>query len=148
MGMSAARIQPAVAGDVDAIRQLLAQADLPEAGLLDQFPAAYAVARRGPEIVGVAGLETYERAGLLRSVAVMPTLRGCGIGRALVAERMLAARASGLEVIYLLTTSASDYFRAVGFGPVSRKEVPADLAASPQLAGGCCTSADCLALRL
>jgi len=146
--MSDARIGPAAAGDIDVVRQLLVQAGLPEAGLLDQFPAAYVVARRGPEIVGVAGLEAYGRTGLLRSVAVVPALRGCGIGQTLVADRIAVARANGLEVIYLLTTTAADYFRAVGFVPASREEAPAELAACPELAGACPASATCLALHL
>jgi hypothetical protein len=71
-------IEPAVARDFDAVRQLLVHADLPEAGLLDQFPAAYVVAHGGAEIVGVAGLETYGPAALLRSVAVLPVTAGHG----------------------------------------------------------------------
>ena len=134
--------------DIHVIRKLLAEADLPEAGLLDQFPAAYVVARRGPEIVGVAGLEIYGRAGLLRSVAVAPDLRGGGLGRRLVAERIVVARAKALDVIYLLTTTAAEYFRAAGFRPASRDEAPAALAASPEFAGVCPASASCLALRL
>ncbi|MDC0681033.1 hypothetical protein [Sorangium atrum] len=74
--MSHAQIAPAAAGDLDVVRELLAQSELPTTGLLDQFPAAYVVMRRGLELVGVAGLEMYGRAGLLRSVAVVRTLHG------------------------------------------------------------------------
>jgi N-acetylglutamate synthase-like GNAT family acetyltransferase len=146
--MSGAGIGPAAAGDLDALRRLLALAELPEAGFRGQFPAAYAVARRGPEIVGVAGLERYGRVGLLRSVTVVPSLRGQGVGRALVADRILIARSGALRAIYLLTTTAADYFRAAGFGPAPRDEVPAELAASPEFAGACPASATCLVLRL
>lgn len=146
--MSGVRIDSAAARDIDVIRHLLVQAALPEAGLFDQFPAAYAVARCGPEIVGVAGLETYGRVGLLRSVTVVPGVRGCGVGRTLVAERIIAARASALDAIYLLTTTAADYFQAVGFVPASREKAPSELAASPEFAGACPASAACLVLRL
>jgi N-acetylglutamate synthase-like GNAT family acetyltransferase len=146
--MSGAGIVSAAAGDLDALRRLLALAELPEAGFLDHFPAAYAVARRGPEIVGVAGLETHGRVGLLRSVAVAPGLRGHGIGRALVADRIRAARSGALEAIYLLTTTAAGYFQAAGFVPAPREDAPAELATSPEFAGACPASAACLVLRL
>ncbi|WP_437872231.1 arsenic resistance N-acetyltransferase ArsN2 [Sorangium sp. So ce363] len=146
--MSNAKIDPAAAGDLDVVRELLAQSELPTTGLLDQFPAAYVVMRRGLELVGVAGLETYGRAGLLRSVAVVRTLHGRGIGQALIANRIDAARAKELEAVYLLTTTAADYFRGLGFTSASRETVPADLAASPEFAGACPASATCLMLCL
>ncbi|WP_437744262.1 arsenic resistance N-acetyltransferase ArsN2 [Sorangium sp. So ce1504] len=146
--MSDAKIEPAASGDLDVVRGLLVRAELPTAGLLDQFPAAYVVIRRSLGLVGVAGLETYGRVGLLRSVAVARTLHGQGFGRALVANRIDAARVESLEAVYLLTTTAADYFRALGFASTPREVVPADLAASPEFAGACPASAACLVLRL
>ncbi|MFT3766407.1 MAG: arsenic resistance N-acetyltransferase ArsN2 [Minicystis sp.] len=139
-------IAPAMPRDADAVRRLLVEAELPAEGLLDQFPAAYVVARSGGVIVGVAGLETYGTTGLLRSVAVAPPHRRGGTGRALVTDRLAAARANGLEAVYLLTTSAADYFRRLGFSPAAREQVPVDLAASPEFAGVCPASATCLVL--
>jgi N-acetylglutamate synthase-like GNAT family acetyltransferase len=148
VALSDAKIEPAASGDLDVVRELLVRAELPTAGLLDQFPAAYVVLRRSLELVGVAGLETYGRVGLLRSVAVVRTLHGQGFGRALVANRLDAARVESLEAVYLLTTTAEDYFRALGFASTPREAVPADLAASPEFAGACPASAACLLLRL
>jgi len=139
---------PAAPRDADAVCLLLAEAGLPTAGVLDQFPSAYVLAWRGGELVGVAGLEVYGISGLLRSVAVAPTLRGCGTGRALVADRLTAARARELDAVYLLTTTAADYFEKLGFAPAPREGVPADLAASPELSSACPSSATCMVLRL
>jgi amino-acid N-acetyltransferase len=141
-------IGPAGTEDVDAVRRLLAEAHLPPAGFLDQFPGAYAVARCGGELAGVAGLEVYGTAGLLRSVAVLSSLRGRGTGRLLVADRLTAARAGGLDAVFLLTTSAADYFESLGFSRGPREEAPAALAASPEFAGACPASATCMVLRL
>jgi amino-acid N-acetyltransferase len=138
---------PAGPDDAESVRRLLVQAELPTAGLLDQFPAGYALARRGVEVVGVAGLETYGAVGLLRSVAVAPALRSCGVGRALVEDRLAAARARGLVAIYILTMSAADYFKSFGFSPAAREDAPADLAASPEFARACPASATCMRLR-
>jgi N-acetylglutamate synthase-like GNAT family acetyltransferase len=130
------------------VRELLADAALPEAGMFDRFPAGYVVARRGAEVAGVAGLETYGSAGLLRSVAVAPSLRGRGVGRALVLDRIEAARAAALDAVYLLTTDAAGWFAGIGFAPVARDAAPAGVAASPQMAGACCQAAAFLALRV
>jgi protein-tyrosine-phosphatase/N-acetylglutamate synthase-like GNAT family acetyltransferase len=144
---SAVAMVPATLHDLDAVRRLLVDAELPTAGLLDQFPSAYVLAWHGGEVVGVAGLETYGTAGLLRSVVVVPALRRGGTGRALVANRLAAARARGLGAVYLLTTSAAELFRRLGFSTVLREQVPVDLAASPELSGACPASATCLVFQ-
>jgi amino-acid N-acetyltransferase len=145
--MSDTTIEAATVEDADIVQRLLVRAELPTTGLLDQFPAAYVVARGGGTIVGAAGLETYGRTCLLRSVVVAPEHRGTGLGRALVADRIGAARAQALESVYLLTTTAADYFRSLGFVPAERGTVPAELAASPEFASVCPASASCLVLR-
>jgi arsenate reductase len=141
-------IGPASNDDAESVRRLLVQAELPTAGLLDHFPAGYSLARRDGQVVGVAGLEAYAAVGLLRSVAVAPALRASGVGRALVEARLAAARAMGLVAVYILTTSAADYFRKFGFSSAPRDEAPAGLAASPEFSGACPASATCMRLRL
>jgi amino-acid N-acetyltransferase len=140
-------IEPATLRDMDAVRRLLVEAELPTAGLPDQFPSAYAVARHRGEVVGVAGLETYGNTGLLRSVAVAPALRRGGTGRALVADRLATARALELDAVYLLTTTAVDFFQRLGFSPTLRAEVPVALAASPELSEACPAAATCLVIQ-
>jgi amino-acid N-acetyltransferase len=143
---SAMHIEAASAGTYDEIEQLLSVLSLPTAGLRDQFPRAYAVAITRGSVVGCAGLEIYEDAGLLRSVAVVGAHQGTGIGRALVAERLAAAKRQGLEAVYLLTTTAAEFFVRLGFVPANRAEVPPALASSPEFASACPASAACLRL--
>lgn len=76
---------------------MLAAAELPVGGIADHFPGGYVVAERGGELVGAAGLAVHGAAGVLRSVVVAPALRGSGLGVALSVDRILAARAQGLE---------------------------------------------------
>jgi arsenate reductase len=147
-GNAGLTIRPARPEDVDAVLGLLAEARLPAAGFVDRFPGDYAVARCGGEFAGVAGLEVYGTSGLLRSVAVAPSMRDCGTGRLLVADRLTVARARGLDAVYLLTTSAADYFERLGFSRAPREKAPADLAASPEFADACPASATCMVLRL
>lgn len=144
---AAAGVARARGEDRAEVEALLRDVALPLEGLGDQYPGAYAIVREAGALVGVAGLEIYDRAGLLRSVAVAPSRQGTGLGQALVAERLQAARAQGLEAVYLLTTTAPAFFQRLGFVPARRDEVPAALAASPEFAGVCPSSATCLVWR-
>lgn len=99
-------------------------------------------------IVGLAGFDRAANDALLRSLAVAPDWRGRALGAALVARREAAARLAGVSAFYLLTTSAADYFRRLGYRDVSRAEVPAAVAAHAQFRSLCPASATCLAKRL
>jgi amino-acid N-acetyltransferase len=142
------RLRPAEDRDFADVGALLAVLGLPTAGLQEQFPRAYAIATREDVIVGCAGLEAYDRTGLLRSVAVSPGDRNQGIGRALVRDRIVAARAVNLDAVFLLTTTAADYFSRLGFAETDRKTVPPVLSSSTEFASACPASATCLVLRL
>jgi protein-tyrosine-phosphatase/N-acetylglutamate synthase-like GNAT family acetyltransferase len=134
--------------ELAAIDALVRTSELPAEVVRDRFPDAYIVARRGGQVVGVAALETHDRAGLLRSVAVAPAERGRGTGIALVADRLAMAWANGIERVYLLTTTAAPLFRRFGFADVERASAPAALARSPEFAALCPSSATCLRLDL
>ena len=131
-----------------AVRALLAAAALPDGGVTENFPGGYVVADSGGELVGAAGLEVYGSAGVLRSVVVAPTQRGSGLGLALSADRIVAARAQCLDAVYLLTTTAADFYLRLGFRPCPRSEVPAAVASSVEFASICPSTAACLSLSL
>ncbi|HSE27848.1 MAG TPA: arsenic resistance N-acetyltransferase ArsN2 [Gemmatimonadales bacterium] len=141
-------MRPAAGADLPWARDLLAAAGLPPGGLEDQFPAAYVVLEGEGGPLGLAGLERYGAAGLLRSVAVAAGCRGTGAGAALVADRLARARADGLSAVYLLTTTAADWFPRFGFRGITRAELPAELGAAPEVAGGCPASAAVMRLAL
>jgi amino-acid N-acetyltransferase len=151
--MLAILLRPATAADLPAVHNLLERVGLPVEGLEDQFGEAYALAyvgepAGGDGLVGVAGVETYGRFGLLRSVAVVPSWRGRGVGDTLARNRIDWARARRLDALYLLTTTAAGYFPKLGFTSVPRSEVPAELCASTEFAAACPASAAVLLLPL
>ena len=146
--MSEIEIRAARAEDRDAVAALLERTALPPDGLDEQFGDPYAVAVADGEIVAAAGVEVYGRAGLLRSVAVDPGWQGHGLGQRLTGERLRWAAARGLDTVYLLTNTAAGYFPRLGFAPVAREEVPAEVRASLQFASVCPSTAAVLALRL
>lgn len=137
--------EPARAEDREAIVALLIAANLPVAGLDDAFPEGYVVVRSEGRIDGVAGLERHGAFGLLRSVAVHPGKRGAGLGQVLVADRLVAA--TDLDAVYLLTTTAADYFRRMGFVEQLRASAPEAIRRAPELTSICPSSATLLVTR-
>jgi amino-acid N-acetyltransferase len=145
--MTSYHIRPARSEDRDAVQALLRSAALPPDGLDEQFGDAYAVAEAGGRIVGVAGVEVYGDAGLLRSVAVDAGWRGRGVGEALTRERLAWAAARGLDEVYLMTNTAAGYFPRLGFAPVPRDQVPEAVRGSLQFASVCPSTAAVMSIR-
>jgi N-acetylglutamate synthase-like GNAT family acetyltransferase len=92
-------------------------------------------------LVGFAGYEEHDGSALLRSVVVVPSARGTGSGRAIVEALLRAMRDIGIERTYLLTTTAEDFFRHLGFAEIARQEAPAVILATPQAMTICRTAA-------
>lgn len=97
--------------------------------------------REDGALLGVIALERHADHGLLRSLAVAPTARGRGLAHALVAHALHEARALGLRDVAGLTTTIPDLLPRWGFREVARADLPAALAASPELRGACPASA-------
>jgi amino-acid N-acetyltransferase len=79
----------------------------------------------------------YEGGALLRSVAVDPAERGSGLGRLLNERAIGEADARELAAVYLLTTTAEEYFTRFGFAVVAREQVPDSLRASVEFQSAC-----------
>ena len=140
-------LRPADLADLAACRGLVDACGLPLAGLEHGFPGGYVVAA-DKVLVGCAGVERYDVAGLLRSVAVAPAGRGRGLGEQLTRNRIAHARAMRLESLWLLTTTAAAYFSRLGFAPIDRTAAPMALRRSAEFAEVCPASATCMRLRL
>lgn len=126
--------------DFEAVEALLRTLKLPTDGVADWVDQFW-VGEHAGAVVGVAGMERYGEAGLLRSVAVAPGWQGSGIGRALVDRVLEDGRAAGVQDIYLLTTTAEHYFPRLGFACVDRESVPSAVRASAEFTGACPASA-------
>lgn len=142
------QVRAATLADEAAVRDLLAQANLPLDGLGDFFADGYAVAEAAGAIVGAEGVEVYASDGFLRSAVVAPAWRGRGVGDALTRDRITWARERGLTALYLLTTTAAGYFPRFGFAPVGRETAPPGVRASPQFTSACPDTATLMRLPL
>lgn len=133
-------LRPACTADLPAIERLLEAASLPLDGVADAL-GGFSVADAAGTVVGVAGLEVCCENGLLRSVAVAPEWRSRGLGRALVTQVIADAEARGINALYLLTTTADQYFPSLGFARTTRDQVPKDVRATNEFKSVCPDSA-------
>jgi nucleoside-diphosphate-sugar epimerase/N-acetylglutamate synthase-like GNAT family acetyltransferase len=146
LGMADSRngIRPATARDLPDIITLLEESRLPLAGLAEHV-ATTLVAQRNARIVGCAAVEIHGAAGLLRSVAVDEGRRGEGLGHQLTQAALDLARARGLTSVYLLTTTAADFFPRFGFHETARDAVDPAVQRSVEFTKAC--PANAVAMR-
>jgi N-acetylglutamate synthase-like GNAT family acetyltransferase len=140
MTRASATLRRATESDRGPVEHLLKESSLPTAGVaewLDHFT----IAEYDGKVVGVSGVERYGDVALLRSVAVDPSWRASGIGRALVESALATARAQGTRSVYLLTTTAERYFPRFGFERIPRDQVPEALRDSVEFREACPASA-------
>lgn len=144
--MNTTTIRPAHIADWPAIANLLTRYALPLDGIQAQIDAFVVMVDAAGALRGVAGLERYGSAGLLRSVAV--TEPGSGVGAALVRHLLDQAHATGITQVVLLTTTAADYFSRFGFRCIDRQDAPAAVSASVEFQTACPASATVMLLEL
>jgi amino-acid N-acetyltransferase len=134
------RIEPATDADLPSIKSLLVANALVLDGA-DQAFETGVVARADGAVVGAAAVELYGEHALLRSVVVDGSHRNQGLGRRLVAGAEALARSRSARDAYLLTESAVDYFRQLGYTPIDRGQVPGQLSESVEFTTACADSA-------
>jgi len=137
-------IRPAPPEAFEQIQTLLATLDLPQSDLTRAHLEHFLVCRNTEEIVGTVGLELCETAALLRSLAVRPSHRNEGLGARLVDAIEAYARDCEVHHIYVLTTTASDYFDRHGYETIRRDELPNAVRETDEAAQLCPASATCM----
>ena len=104
--------------DVEAIAGILTAAGLTIAGL-DWPNGCYLMAYLGNEPAGVVGIEPRIDIALMRSMAVVESMRSRGIGSALVQAARTAAHSRGARFLYTIASKdAANYFVRLGFALV------------------------------
>ncbi|HEX3534065.1 MAG TPA: arsenic resistance N-acetyltransferase ArsN2 [Gemmatimonadaceae bacterium] len=130
------QIRNATGADLPAVENLLATSDLPLDGVRENF-SDFVVAEDRGAITGAIGLEKFGSVALLRSAVVSSDNRGTGVGSRLVKQLLERADREGIEDLYLLTTTAEDYFPRFGFTRTTRGAVPDAVKASAEFQGAC-----------
>jgi amino-acid N-acetyltransferase len=130
------RLRNATSSDISAVETLLSASDLPLEGVRDNF-SSFVVAESDDGITGAIGLERFGSVALLRSAVVATEYRGSGIGRQLVEQLLQRAQDAGIDELYLLTTTAENYFPRFGFTRTTRSAVPDTVKESAEFRGAC-----------
>lgn len=99
-------------------------------------------------LIGIAGIEPFGAAGLLRSLVVLPPARARAHGSAIVAWMAAEARRRGIAELFLLTTGAAPFFEKLGFRRIARSAVPPDVAGSAEFTALAPANAVAMARRL
>jgi amino-acid N-acetyltransferase len=102
---------------------LLEAMQLPTADLTDRQLDHFFYLGPVDDPTGIVGCEIRGHDGLLRSLAVKTDHRGAGTGSALVQHVEDYARKQGIRAMYLLTTTAEDFFARRGYCPIARDQV-------------------------
>lgn len=108
----------------------------------------FLVARKGDQIVGVAGLEVSAGNALLRSLGVVENHRGRGIAKSLIASVEKYALTRQIDTLYLLTQTAKDFFVKLGYRSIERAKAPREIQSFSEFKSICPDSAVCLYKRL
>jgi amino-acid N-acetyltransferase len=114
-------IERAQSRDLEPVRRLLSESKLPLEGL--EITDLWCAKDRMGRLIGAAGLETWGKQGLLRSVVVDSRNRHAGIGGLLVKRVLGEAKARNLDELYLLTETAPRFFAGFGFRQVAKRTV-------------------------
>ena len=135
------RAEPARPHDLRGALDLLGRSELTEQDVSERWGHYFVVHEDDGRVVAVAGLEIHGEDGLLRSVAVDHDYRGQGLAASLVEAAMERARRVQLRSVYLLTTTARDYFARRGFADCPRADAPAAIRESWEFRTGCPSTA-------
>ena len=119
---------------------LLESERLPTADLTDRHLDHFFYSGPKGAPTGLIGCEIYGNDGLLRSLVVPPDNRGSGTGSALVEHVEAYARKQGVRAIYLLTTTAEQFFARRGYLPIERDQVPDSIRSTPEYSDICPTN--------
>lgn len=96
------------------------------------------------QTIGVGGLEIYGDQALLRSVAVNKQMQKKGLGTRIVAHIGQQAKNSGISRLFLLTTTAREFFESLGYQLIKREDFPKALKQTEQFLNRCPVSAHCM----
>ena len=130
------KIRAASHRDLPAICALLAGAGLPDEDIGAHL-ATLLVGEQRRAVVAAGALEPLGTTALLRSVVVAPRFRGRGWGLRMTRRLLDSAQRLGMHDVYLLTTTAADFFSAVGFARVPRDSAPVTVRSTRQFAALC-----------
>jgi amino-acid N-acetyltransferase len=145
--LSTVELRAAEHADREFIETVLRDNDLPTGDISGKMECLYICEADG-ERIGVGGFERYGETGLLRSVVIDESVRGQGYGTEVCDMLLDRARDVGVSELYLLTTTAPEFFPQFGFDEIDRESAPDAIQETTEFAQLCPDSAVCLKCEL
>ena len=133
---------------LSAVKQLLSESSLPIEDITAQHLQHFFGCGSGLELEGLVGLELYGEVALLRSLAVVSSRRGSGVGSGLAAHAERHARDQGVQSLYLLTTTAEAFFMRRGYARIPRDAAPTAIKSTKEFSGICPASSTFMVKQL
>lgn len=134
------KFRKALNGDLKQLESILKKSKLPYEDCkyhLNNF----VLMESDKEIVAIGGSEMFGDIALLRSITVLKQYQGNGLGNSIFFKIKKDLIVRGVKTIYLLTETAEEYFRALGFEQTSRDIVPQQIKKTKQFSTLCPSSA-------
>jgi amino-acid N-acetyltransferase len=133
------KVVVAEAGLKPAVLALLRENDLPIVDI-DENKILFACLSNG-DVIGTGGLESFRDCALLRSISIKKDLQKKGLGKFIVGEIEDVARQSGVHCLYLLTTTAEDFFTNRGYETIGREALPVEIKNTTEFSSICPSTA-------
>jgi amino-acid N-acetyltransferase len=127
--------------EIDTLNNLLQTENLPLVDQIDQNGYFFKAVGNSGEIFGAVGLELFGNHGLLRSLVVDKNYRRTGIAGRLVERVIRRSLKLKLKALFLLTTTADNYFEKKLFKEIARNEVPDEIKLSKEFSSICPSTA-------
>lgn len=138
-GQNIRRVAP---DDFEQLCEILRQADLDTSDITPDDLHEFAGIWDSNRLLAAGALQNIDGAGWLRSIVTADSARRQGFAGAIVDRLEATAAQQGVSQVYLLTDTATDYFRRRGYQKIDRSEAPSAIAEVPQFASLCPDSAD------
>lgn len=131
------KLEVASRTDLGAIRSLLERERLPNEDITETLLGHFMVCRDEGAVIGAVGLEPFDDVVLLRSLVVASEYRQHGLGGRLTLAAEELARSRRAKAIYLLTTTAEQFFAGRGYRAIPRTDAPVQIQGSTQFSRLC-----------
>jgi amino-acid N-acetyltransferase len=115
--------------------------NLPSTDITEETLAHFLVCRDPVGVVGIVGLEVFGEIALIRSLVVSEERQGRGLGKRLVSAAQEMAAELKVRDIYLLTTTAAEFFEYLGYRQIDREFAPAAISSTKEFSSLCPSTA-------
>jgi amino-acid N-acetyltransferase len=121
--------------------------DLPTEGIEDHIDDFHVIKDK-KDVIGIGGIEIYDEAGLMRSIAVNPRYQKKGLGRRIIEHLLKYAKEKSVNELFLLTDTVPKLYEKFGFEYIKRENANLKIEQSEEFKGSCPNTADLMVKAL